>query len=492
MVLPWKRLLLCVAVLASATCTSSPNIRAGLASDAPKGLDKIDHIIMIVMENRSFDHYFGTFPGADGIPMKNGVPTVCDPNPLQHECQTPYHDSYLVNDGGPHTYADALRDVDGGKMDGFVRSNTRRQTAFCTQHWSSPSCADRVGPEGQPGLMSYHDAREIPNYWAYAEHFVLQDHMFESAESWTLPSHMALVSAWSATCADAYDPMSCHTDLVLDRTLAQQRGGQHPAYAWTDITWLLHEAGVSWKYYVAPGTCITSPCTTTKQGTTPAQNVLPGFTDVHQTDQLGNITFYPNYYRAAQTGNLPSVSWIMPGRGFSEHPPQSIAPGQAFVTRLVNAAMQGPDWNSTAIFLAWDDWGGFYDHVPPLKVDPWGYGLRVPGILISPWAKQGTVDHQDLSFDAYLKLIEDRFLTGNRLDPKTDGRPDSRPSVRENVPQLGDLANEFDFSQKPLPRLILKPYPSPGPPSPLEGSSTGGSAGTPSPEAGSASPTPSG
>jgi phospholipase C len=239
-------------------------------------------------------------------------------------------------------------------------------------------------------------------------------------------------------------------------------------------------------------TCITSPCTTTKQGTTPAQNVLPGFTDVHQTGQLGNITFYPEYYRAAQSGNLPSVSWIMPGRGFSEHPPQSIAPGQAFVTRLVNAAMQGPDWNSTAIFLAWDDWGGFYDHVPPLKVDPWGYGLRVPGILISPWAKQGTIDHQDLSFDAYLKLIEDRFLTGNRLDPKTDGRPDSRPSVRENAPQLGDLTNEFDFNQKPLPPLILKPYPSPGPPSPLESSSNGGSVGTPSPAAGSASPTPSG
>jgi phospholipase C len=469
-VLPWKRILLSLVLVAAACTDSSADIRAGVSPGAPKGLAKIDHIIMIVMENRSFDQYFGTYPGADGIPMKNGVPTVCNPNPLQHECQRPYHDPYLVNDGGPHTFADAQRDVNGGAMDGFIRANASRQTAFCAQHWQSPSCADRVGPQGQPGLMGYHDAREIPNYWAYAEHFVLQDHMFESAESWTLPSHLALVSAWSATCSDPTDPMSCRTDLVLDRTIVQQRKGQEQIYAWTDITYLLHQAGVSWRYYVAPTTCITNPCKVPgKNGTTPAQNPLPGFTDVHESDQLGKVTYYPAYYRAAAQGRLPSVSWIMPGHGFSEHPPQSIAPGQAFVTNLINAAMQGPDWNSTAIFLSWDDWGGFYDHVPPLKVDPWGYGLRVPALLISPYAKQGYIDHQDLSFDAYLKLIEDRFLTGQRLDPKTDGRPDSRPSVREAAPQLGDLTKEFDFDQKPLPPLILDPYPSPGPAAPTSG-----------------------
>jgi phospholipase C len=156
--------------------------------------------------------------------------------------------------------------------------------------------------------------------------------------------------------------------------------------------------------------------------------------------------------------------------------------------------MKGPreQWLRTAIFLTWDDWGGFYDHVKPPVIDENGWGLRVPSLIISPWAKQGFIDHQTLSFDAYLKLIEDRFLTGNRLDPTTDGRPDSRPSVRENAPQLGDLTKEFDFNQKPIPPLILKPYPSPGPASPLESSSNGGSAGTPSPDAGSASPTPSG
>jgi phospholipase C len=140
----------------------------------------------------------------------------------------------------------------------------------------------------------------------------------------------------------------------------------------------------------------------------------------------------------------------------SEHSPASIAAGQAYVTTLINAAMKSPDWYSTAIFLTWDDWGGFYDHVAPPVVDENGYGLRVPGIVISPYAKQGYIDHQVLSHDAYAKFIEDVFLNGDRIDPKTDGRPDSRPSVRENMPQLGDLSSDFDFSQTPRAPLILK------------------------------------
>ena len=125
--------------------------------------------------------------------------------------------------------------------------------------------------------------------------------------------------------------------------------------------------------------------------------------------------------------------------------------------------MKGPEWNSTAIFLTWDDWGGFYDHVVPPQVDQNGYGLRVPGIATSPYAKQGYIDHQTLSFDAYLKFIEDRFLGGQRIDPQTDGRPDPRPDVRENAPQLGDLTQDFDFTQPPRPPLILPVKPSPGP-----------------------------
>jgi phospholipase C len=131
----------------------------------------------------------------------------------------------------------------------------------------------------------------------------------------------------------------------------------------------------------------------------------------------------------------------------------------AYVTRLINSAMRGPDWDSTAIFLTWDDWGGFYDHVPPTEVDKLGYGIRVPALVISPYARKGYVDHQTLSFDAYLKLIEDRFLGGERLDPDTLSRPDSRKVVREALDVLGDLAGSFDFTQEPRPPLILDPTP---------------------------------
>ena len=162
---------------------------------------------------------------------------------------------------------------------------------------------------------------------------------------------------------------------------------------------------------------------------------------------------------AAKRGTLPAVSWLAPSGKVSEHPPALVSDGQTYVTGLIDRIMRSPDWDSTAIFLAWDDWGGFYDHVPPPTVDGQGYGLRVPALVISPYAKRGYIDHQVLSFDAYLKFIEDDFLGGQRIDPKTDGRPDPRPDVRENAAILGDLRADFDFSQPPRPPLILQPRP---------------------------------
>jgi phospholipase C len=188
-------------------------------------------------------------------------------------------------------------------------------------------------------------------------------------------------------------------------------------------------------------------------------NPLPGFTDVHKDGQLGSLRPLSVFYKQAKAGTLPKVSWVAPDFRDSEHGPALVSTGQAYVTRLINAVMRGPEWSSTAIFLTWDDWGGYYDNVNPPQVDGQGYGIRVPGIVISPYAKAGFIDTQTLTTDAYLKFIEDDFMGGARLNPATDGRPDTRPDVRENASILGNLINDFDFTQNPRLPIILKPCP---------------------------------
>ena len=453
--------------------SASPTLKIKVAPAS--GIHKIKHVVVIMQENRSFDSYFGTYPGADGIP-----PGVCVQDPMNGNCVSPFHDSADLNYGGPHGMGNSIADIDSGRMDGFVGQaelgsgcqSGDPNCSPCTENGqvqSRQSCID---------VMGYHDAREIPNYWSYAENYVLQDHMFEPNASWSLPQHLYMVSEWSAFCTNPLVPSSCHGDLqnpnpdstLQATTFATPNDGQL-RYAWTDITYLLHQQNVSWGYYVFQGTepdCendSSMTCAPVQQGpTTPGiWNPLPSFTDVTQDNQLGNIQSLSNFFTAAKNGTLPAVSWINPNGQVSEHPPALVSAGQTYVTGLVNAIMNGPDWDSTAIFLSWDDWGGFYDHVVPPVVDNNGYGLRVPGIVISPYARQGYIDHQTLSHDAYTKFIEDDFLGGARLNPATDGRPDPRPDVREDSPILGNLVADFDFTQAPRPPLILPVHPAPGP-----------------------------
>jgi len=434
----------------------------------PPGIHKIKHVIVIMQENRSFDSYFGTFPGADGIPTQDGVPTVCVPNPAGG-CTRPYHYTADVNGGGPHGLSNAVADVDGGKMDGFIAQRDAA-SATCTNP-DDPACQG----EGPPDVMGYHTAAEIPNYWTYASDFALDDHLFESVNSWSLPDHLYMVSEWSAKCRNA-SPMSCVNNIIgpygvgeFETAVRQEltTGKTSIDLAWTDITWLLYVHHVSWAYYVQDGfqpdcdddsaeTCAPVP----QHWYTPGiWNPLPLFEDVQRDHQLNNIKPLDDFLAAAKAGTLPSVSWIVPSADDSEHPPASVHLGQAYVTSLVNAVMESPDWDSTAIFLSWDDWGGFYDGVVPPTVDINGYGLRVPSITISPYARQGFIDHQVLSQDAYLKFIEDDFLGGGRLNPATDGRPDSRPDVREDEPILGNLVADFDFNQAPRKPVLLATNP---------------------------------
>jgi phospholipase C len=424
--------------------------------DGGLAAQKVQHVIVIMQENRSFDHYFGTFPGAEGIPMDaSGKPTVCNPDPnADAACVPPYHDTADKNAGGPHTNPAFVTCYDGGKLDGFIKNAEGGKTG----------CADPTDPNCTNGtlidVMGYHTDAEIPNYWSYAKTFVLHDHMFQPNNSWSYPQHICMVSGWTAECT-ADDAMSCKTNVDADGVTPFKAGaGNH--YPWTDLTYLLHKAGVSWKYYLSQGMdphCGNDPseCQPIPMDPTVPSiwNPLPDFDDVTEDGETANVTKVDDFYADVAAGTLPSVSWIVPSSNVSEHPPALVSVGQAYVTALVNTIMKSKYWDSTVIFLSWDDWGGFYDHVAPMQLDAEGFGFRVPAITISPWAKTGTIDKATHTHDAYLKFIEDVFLGGQRLDPKTDGRPDSRPFVRETYTQVGDLMSNFDFTQQPLAPLVL-------------------------------------
>jgi phospholipase C len=406
----------------------------GAPAPAAQGIHKIKHVIVIMQENRSFDSYFGTFPGAIGFP-KN----VCVPDPKNGGCVKPFVDHADSNSGGPHVDASSNADVHppgGAPMTGFIQ----QAELGCK---AAPCHTD---------VMGYHVASDIPNYWAYAKNFVIDDQFFESDHSWSLPSHMQMVSAWSANCKTPADPMSCKVnDMPTNRSAARPR-----PFAWTDLTWLLHKNNVSWGYYLDHG----AQSATHPAGVPTIWNALPGFTDVNKDGQEANVQPLANFRTAARDGKLPAVSWVVPDPADSEHPPALVSRGQAYVTGLINAVMNSPEWDSSAIFLSWDDWGGFYDHVVPFAIDGAGYGIRVPAIVISPYAKSGFIDHTRLSSDSYLRFIEDDFLHGARLDPATDGRRDSRPEsdIRDN--KANSIEQDFNFNLAQLhPKLLLNACP---------------------------------
>ena len=281
-------------------------------------------------------------------------------------------------------------------------------------------------------VMGYHDYREIPNYWNYAHLYVLQDRMFESVASYSLPAHLYMLAGQSGGYVSA-------------------RTQPHPtSYAFPEITELLATSAVSWKYYVTSGAI---PDTEDGHvvGTTPQQqqdphrytlwNPLPAFPKVAddpvQNSQPG---VYGRVLYGRREGKLPQVCWVIPSAIVSEHPPSGVREGMAYVTGLINSVMQGPDWATTAIFLSWDDWGGFYDHVVPPSVDQYGYGMRVPGLIISPYARQGFIDHSTYSFDSWLKIVEERF----GIQPLT---------ARDR--NAADMLAGFDFTQQPRQPVIL-------------------------------------
>jgi len=432
---------------------------------------KIKHVIIIMQENRSFDSYFGTFPGADGIP--SGVCMPIDPSNPQNGCIQPYHNGLDANAGGPHSNLAAQLDLDDGithaKLDGFVA-----QQIEGAAHGAHPYQFILQGVQLHD-VMGYHTAEEIPNYWAYAKNFVLQDHMFAGVRSSSFPIHVDMTSEWVAKCADQTDVSTCYTFPYLLHN-------RETRFPWANFFQLLDTHNVSWKYYLGEGTepdCESGEMTCepviqnpeTPSGWNPAKF----YSYVREQPygyRMKHIHVTNHFLVDIKLHKLPQVVWLIPSDVYSEHPPHSITAGMMYVTALVNAVMNSSYWNDTAIFISWDDWGGFYDHVVPPNVDTnntptpiQGYGQRVPGLLVSAYARHGYIDHGVLSFDSYPRFIEDVFMDGARLVPAELGLPDKRPTIRDALRQVRyfdgttapivDLADEFDFTATPQPPLVL-------------------------------------
>ena len=401
-------------------------------SSIPPGLEKIEHFVFIMQENRSFDHYFGTFPGADGIP-----PGIAFKDPHDGTTVALYHDTEVINRSGPHDWDNAQADINGGKMDGFLAQS---YTAVDPNGiYGNPAVAEGKNPKD---VMGYHDYHEIPNYWNYATLYVLQDRMFESVASYSLPAHLYMIAAQSGGYVNG------------------ARQAMPSTYNFPEITELLTSGKIDWKYYVTAGT---QPDTedahvvgsNSQEQQLPDQytlwNPLPAFPKVqNDPTQRSRMQGTSQFYIDAANGTLPQVCWVIPSGAVSEHAPSSVRVGMAYVTGLINSVMKGPQWNSTAIFLSWDDWGGFYDHVPPPKIDQYGLGIRVPGLVISPYAKQNYIDHNTYSFESWLRIVEERF--------------DIHPMTARDTNSM-DMLDSFDFTQQPRAPVILSateqgsPYP---------------------------------
>ncbi len=375
----------------------------------PAGLNKVKHIVWIIQENRSFDNYFGTFPGADGLP-----PGTCSPVlPGSKRCIAPFHmPKDMPSCDLAHRWVIAHAAYDHGAMDGFV--------------WA----------EGTPFTMGYYDQRDIPNYWAYAKHFTLCDRFFSSLLGPSGPNHLFTVAAQSGGVINNEFSIE-EIDDFLDTT-----GG----YSFPTMVNLFTQAKVSWKYYVETKPVNRIPGQQNTFGNADPKryslwNPLPGFKAIRDNPaDMAHLVSLDEYFQDLRAGTLPEVSWIIPLFVDSEHPSEPPWEGMWYVTRLLNALMKSSAWKDTVVFLTWDDYGGFYDHVPPPVVDAYGYGPRVPTIVISPFAKPGYISHQTYDFTSMLRFIELRFGLSHLT--ARDGRADP-------------MFDCFNFEQSPTSPLVI-------------------------------------
>jgi phospholipase C len=391
----------------------------------------IQHVVVILKENRSFDNYFGSFPGAEGATtaLKSDGATV----PL---AETP---DALPNDirHRPATWKTAY---DNGKMDGF----DLEEGAYSST--------------GQPLALSQMLQSDIPNYWSYASRYALADHFFASWKGASFTNNLYSLAAqagiydptlngrsvyWNphstSTPALTYwgcdDPADTLVQMINPTT--GKTSQMFPCFNFPALPNTLAANGVSWHFYNTAGAGSVHD---------PLDALIPVRSDPAMWSQVVKAG---RFFTDAKAGTLPSVSWIV-GRQL-EHPPSSTCKGENQSVTYVNAVMSNPElWSSTAIFIVWDEWGGFYDHVAPPQVDGISYGFRVPVIVISPYTQQGmssdggAINSTFYSNTSILKFIEDNWAL---------------PSLTPADAHANDMMDMFDFSPNATPKqsLILQP-----------------------------------
>jgi phospholipase C len=411
------------AVTLTDNASGSPQV-VSLTGTAITGgtIDVIQHIVFIIKENRSFNNFFGTFPGANGAtsgPISTG------------QILTLGHTPDRGRDMG-HAWTDAVTAINGGKMNQF-------------------DLVQFGNINGDYESMSLFYQSDIPNYWSYAQNFTLSDATFSSIKSGSFPNHFYTIAATSAEAISnpnepghpQYSSWGCDAVAGTTVTLQDTTGKQSSVFpCFSNLTEgdLLSSAGISWKSY-AP----------VENSSGYAWNTYDSINQIRNTSAWSAHVFpYTSFVTDAQNGNLPAVSWLVPDTADSDHAPSSVCTGENWVVQQINAVMQGPDWATTAIFLTWDDFGGLYDPAAPSNPDYYGFGPRVPMIIISPYALAGKVVHTQYEFSSVLKFMETRFgltnLTARDLD-------------------AADMTDSFNFKQSPLPPLVLstRVCPSDGP-----------------------------
>ncbi len=356
-----------------------------------------------MQENRAFDTYFGTYPGASDIPANECMPTNL--TNLSKPCVRPYLSTNVVLDGDGHGYNYSVGSWNNGLMNGFVVA------------------------EGNNRTMVYYNNLTIPYYWYFAKHYSLTNRMFSSYLSYSLPNHWYLIAANAPKQIQGSAPLH-----------EKNSNGQYIYLQQANVTEtvadLLINTSLSWKYYDYPLPVNQYQNAVSNDSAFNFWNPFASKFSSYTSAYSQHFVSRANIYGDIKNHTLPQISWIIPSSQLSEHPPRNITLGMIWTTSVVDAVMNSTYWNNTVVIIVWDDYGGFFDHVSPPTLGPYQLSFRVPGIIISPYARSGYIDNTTYSFESLLKLIEWRF----NLQPLTN-----RDSLANNM--LG----AFNFTQAPQP-----------------------------------------